>query len=138
VTVYVTPECEGGTDSLCEALHSIKSVDKPALEDLIKQTIQMYFKESKVLASIQEKTGFPLIYGSNDVLQKRELRKMQTILKEFREKMQETHVSKQNTEALKMRDIFLEEKVVTCLNQQEYNAYLYRLQKKQPESSEWE
>jgi hypothetical protein len=77
------------------------------LEQLIQETVLMYFDLNTTLELLQEKTGFPLKLP-NDAIQKGELRRMEKILEEFRRKMTETHISKQNTKALKMRDIFLE------------------------------
>jgi Fe-S-cluster containining protein len=138
VTVFITPECEGEKSSLCEALLCSKPIDKSSLEKLIQETVLMYFDLNITLEILQKKTGFPLKL-TNDAIQKRELRPNQKILEDFSKKMAtENHISKQNTKNHKMRDIFLEEHAVTCLNQKEYNRYLLRLQKKQPELSDWE
>lgn len=137
ITVFITPECEGELSSSCEALHCSKPMDKSMLEQLIQETVLMYFDLNTTLELLQEKTGFPLKLP-NDAIQKRELRRMEKILEEFRRKMTETHISKQNTKALKRCEIFSWKHAVTCLNHKVYDLYLSRLQKKQPELSDWE
>jgi Fe-S-cluster containining protein len=121
----------------CEALKKLQLVDKSSLEATIRNYLATIFAENDKLQNLNEKIGIPLS-GQRKISEKRKIRQFMENLEEMTKWVDSIHISKDNTEKSMIRDMFLEEKTVTCLNEEAYTAYLLQILRKEPPTSDWE
>lgn len=121
----------------CEALTNAKPVDKSSLEEAIREFTATLFEENRILQRLRERTGIPFDLPI-EAIEKREIRSIHNRFDQIAKWNDEIHISKQKTTDSKIRDVFLEEQIVTCMNEEAYNSYLSQIQKKKPGTTDWE
>jgi len=129
IRVFIVEKCEGVIDA--------KPVDKSSLEETIKEFMATLFKENRILQRLRERTKITFDLPTK-AIEKREIRSIHNRFDQIAKWNDEIHISKQKTTYSKIRDIFLEEHIVTCMNEKAYNSYLSQVQKKKLGSSDWE
>lgn len=112
-------------------------MEKSSLEETIKEFMGILFKENRILQRLRERTKIPFDLPT-EAIEKREIRSIHNRFDQIAKWNDEMHISKQKTTDHKIRDVFLEEQIVTCMNEEAYNSYLSQVQRKEPRTTEWE
>lgn len=128
VKVFITEECEG--------LKSAKPVNKPVLEEAMKDSITQVFEQNKMLQICGKKNNIS-VHLPFEHFQERELRRMQKERHEVAEMVERMHISKRVKKISGIRDILLEERMISCLNPESYKSYLSQLRRKETPTGDW-
>ena len=128
IKVFVTEECDG--------LDSAEPLNKPLLEEAIKDYIKLVFEQNKMLQKCGEKHSIS-VHMPFESFQEREIRKMRKERHKVAEMIEKIHITKKETKISEIRDILLEEQMISCLNPKSYKSYLSRLGRKEALIGDW-
>jgi hypothetical protein len=117
VSVFITQRCDGFTNA--------KSFQKETLEKTIKDYLVAINEQNLTLKRLEEEIKIPLSHP----IEVRKVRNIQDNFAHYAEEIDKIHVSKRSSHPSKIRDIFLEKKLINCLNEELYKSYLAQILK---------
>jgi len=120
----------------CDALNSREPLNRSFLQETIISSIELLRKENKTLREIGRKYNVSLSMPESRTL-KREIRDLHRKMPEIAEFIDSIHVSKKTTETTEIRDLLLEEGLVSCLNKEAYLYYLSHVKNGKVTELEW-
>jgi len=127
IKVFIVEKCEG--------LESVKPIEKSSLESAIKEYVTNVIEHNKMLQKCGERNNVSL-HMPLASFEKREIRCVHKDIAQITQMLEKTDISKKTTKS-KIRDLFLEEQMISCLNEDAYKSYLSQVQKGKIVMSDW-
>ena len=98
--------------------------------------MKQLFEQNKSIQEWGERNNVS-IHMPLEFFQEREIRKMRKEMPKIAEMIEKTQISKKKTKISEIRDVLLEEQIISCLNIKAYKSYLSQLRRSKEPASDW-